>query len=141
MRMFRARRRPQSRGFSTVEILVTFAIVLMVGTIGLFSLGAFDGTRLRAETADVALFLQQARLRAAESGRNVVVRYDAKQGELQTAAATHYFGDALSLPDEDAVLRFRPSGLNNGFDLTIGLGRHRRSIEVDWLSGRIAVSS
>ena len=142
MRIFRAkgpRRRSGQKGFATVEVLVAVAVLVIVGTLGVLTLGNRDSAVLRSEAADVALFLQQARLRAAESGQPVAVVFDDRTNTLISDGRSHVLAPRVSGAAVPARLRISPSGENDGMTLTLAAGEVRTRVRLDWLTGRVEV--
>ena len=136
--MWKARpKRRRQGGFATVEVLVTIAIVALIGTVAIFALGRTDRAQLNDDVASVALIFQQARLQAAETGRPVEVIYSKDARSIATPREQHDFGRNVSSPTESARIVIRPSGENEGLDLVLVAGDHRRTVGIDWLTGQI----
>ena len=123
-----------------VEVLVTIAIVVMIGTITIFALGRTDRAQLQNDAAAIALVLQQARLQAAETGQPVEVQYSQKERTVATPTAAHVLGRGVSSPTVSARILIRPSGESEGLDLVLVAGALTRSVELDWLTGQIRLS-
>ncbi|MDX8353211.1 GspH/FimT family pseudopilin [Cognatiyoonia sp. IB215182] len=140
--MWKARRRPtlQTRGFATVEVLVAVAIVVLIGTISVLALGRSDRASLQNDVAEIALLLQQARLRAAETGQPVFVEYSETDRVVRTEFTAHELDRAVASPTESTRISIRPSGENEGLNLVLVAGAHERSVELDWLTGQIRLS-
>ncbi len=141
--MWRARpqrKRRGARGFAMAEVLVTVAIVVLIGTIAIFALGRTDRAQLQNDVASIALVLQQARLQAAETGQPVEVVYSQEARTLATPREAHEFGRGVTSPTESARILIRPSGENEGLDLVLVAGTLTRSVELDWLTGQIRLS-
>lgn len=134
------RRSTAARGFATVEILVTVAIVILIGSISILALGRSDRAVLQDDVAAVALALQQARLQAAETGRPVSVEYTADDKTLRAGAAEHTLSRGVTGPNETTRIFIRPSGENEGLTLQLVSGEVTRSVELDWLTGQIRLS-
>lgn len=134
------RRRRAVRGFATVEILVTVAIVILIGSISILALGRSDRAVLQDDVAAIALALQQARLQAAETGRPVAVEYDVDDRTLRAGVAEHTLSRGVTSPNETTSLFIRPSGENEGLILQLVAGDVSRSVELDWLTGQIRLS-
>ncbi len=122
--MWKARRstffsRQPNAGFATVEVLVTVAIVVLIGTISILALGRSDRANLQDDVASVALTLQQARLFAAESGQPVEVTYSQEQRTLTTAVSEHELMRGVTSPTPTTTIRIRPSGESEGFNLVL----------------------
>ncbi|WP_373636826.1 Tfp pilus assembly protein FimT/FimU [Yoonia sp. BS5-3] len=133
-------RRNGSRGFATVEVLVTVAIVILIGSISILAFGRSDRAALQDDVAGIALALQQARLEAAETGRSVAVEFDADDGILRAGRAEHTLSRGVSSTNETTRLQIRPSGENEGLALELVAGEVSRIVELDWLTGQIRLS-
>lgn len=128
-----------AKGFATVEVLVAVAVVVLIGTLSIVSFGGTDRARLNAEAAEVGLFLQEARMRALEGGRPIEIILSAKDGLLVAGPARHVFGRGITVMPEEARLVLRPSGENQGLDLTLARNDAVARIRVDWLTGKVEV--
>lgn len=114
------------------------AIVLLVGTLAIVALTSNSArARLQDEVAAVALFLQQARLQATETGRNVEITFNQQDGTLEAGTRSHEFARGITSPTPSTALRIRPSGENEGLVLTLVSGDLSRTVEIDWLTGRV----
>lgn len=134
------RKHRNARGFAAVEMLVTVAIVVLIGTVAIFALGRSDRAQLQNDVAEIALILQQARLQAAETGRPVEVLYSQDDRSIATPTAVYEFGRGVTSETESARILIRPSGENEGLDLVLAAGDLTRSVALDWLTGQIRVS-
>ena len=135
----RAHRNHSARGFAAVEMLVTVAIVVLIGTVAIFALGRTDRAQLQDDAAGIALVLQQARLQAAETGRPVEVLYSQEDRSISTPTALHEFGRGVTSSTDSTRLLIRPSGENEGLELVLLAGELSRSVVLDWLTGQIRV--
>lgn len=138
--MWKARIRRNDRGFAAVEMLVTVAIVVLIGTVAIFALGRSDRAQLHSDAAEIALILQQARLQAAETGRPVEVQYSQDDRSIATPSALHEFGRGVTSSSDSARILIRPSGENEGLDLVLVAGTSTRSVQLDWLTGQVRVT-
>lgn len=133
------RRGHTTRGFATVEILVAMAIFVLVGSLGFLALGNADRWRLANDTAEVALFLQEARMRALESGRPVEIRVSAEDRLLDAGGRQYYFARAVDIAPETARIVVDPTGRSEGLDLALSRDDQRAVVRLDWLTGRVVV--
>lgn len=141
--MWKVRRPARGRsalGFAAVEMLVTVAIVVLIGTISIFALGRTDKAQLENDVASIALMFQQARLQAAETGRPVEVIYSQPDMSVTTPVETHIFGRGVTSPTESATIIIRPSGESEGLELELVSGDLSRTVGVDWLTGQVRLS-
>ena len=134
------RRSANAKGFATIEVLVTVAIVVLIGTISILALGRSDRAALQGDVASIALALQQASLHAAETGRSVEIEYTQDSRTLRAGVTEHTLTRGVTSPNETTRIFIRPSGENEGLDLLLVAGDHSRSVELDWLTGQIRLS-
>ena len=138
MRTSRAR---ASRGFSTVEMLVTVAILVALAGLAMLSYGALDRAFVRAEAGEVAVFLSEARQRAAESGTPQQIEFDVRTATLSAGPTVERVGRGVSLvaPEPATVwpIIIQPSGENGGAMIDFVRGEARARVRLDWLTGRV----
>lgn len=115
------------------------AVVVLIGTLAVLSFGGGDRARLTAEAASVGLFLQEARMRALESGRPIEIVLSAQEGVLVAGPARHAFASGITVSPDAARLILQPSGENQGLDMTLVRNDEVARISVDWLTGKVAV--
>lgn len=132
----RSRRRHATRGAVTLEVLVAVAVVMMVGAVAILSFGGSDRARLHAEAADVALFLQRARMRALESGKRVEIVVSEKE-RLIDAGGEQFHLDRAALSASRDRLLLHPSGESPGLILQLQNGDEVAEVSLDWLTGRV----
>jgi general secretion pathway protein H len=139
-----------ARGFSLIEVLIAFAIVVVVTSITAPSfIRAVDGARFNAASRDI--------FNALRSARDLAQR---NQGEstltIDTAALTYLLdghehvlnvpqGATLGLVTSDdelvngvaARIRFFSDGSSTGGRVTLATESRSLSIDVDWLTGQV----
>jgi len=114
-----------ARGFTLIELLVVLVIMGLVMGIAIPPLmAAYDRARLNNAAAHLYDGLRRARSTALTRGEPVL---------LETR--TMIKDDTIRLAGP-ASLTFYPDGSATLAHLTLGLGAQRRSITVDWLTGR-----
>ncbi|MEL6799796.1 MAG: hypothetical protein AAFO80_07950 [Pseudomonadota bacterium] len=133
------RRRHTARGFATVEVLVAMAIFMLVGTLGIVAFGNNDRWRVASEAAEVAVFLQEARTRALDTGRPIEIRLSAEAGVLDAGGRQYRFARATEVSPEAARIVLDPTGRSEGLDLALSRDDQSATVRLDWLTGRVAV--
>lgn len=138
MRPISAARRRRDRGFALVEVLVALAIVAGIGVVSFIAFsGGSDRARVQSDAAEIALFLQQSRMRALETGQPVTLRI--ADGIMSNAHSEIQMSPGTQVAPSEAELTLRPSGENDGLALTLSRGATRANITIDWLTGRVTV--
>ncbi|MEM6407166.1 MAG: prepilin-type N-terminal cleavage/methylation domain-containing protein [Pseudomonadota bacterium] len=133
------RRGHSSQGYALVEMLVAMAIVVLIGTLAFLAFGNQDQRRLNAEAAEIALHLQNARMRALEAGRPIEIVVAARQGVIDAGGAQLSLPNDLGVSPESAELVLQPSGGSPGLILELSRNAARKTVSLDWLTGRVAV--
>lgn len=139
-------------GFTLIELLVVLAILGLAYALvpPLFS-GARSTAELKGATRQLAAGLRQARnyavVRRTEGvltlnveKRDFTVSGDARtyrlpgQVELKLVTAQREIVD-----DKLAAIRFYADGSSNGGRITLGTGERSFAVDVNWLTGRVAI--
>ena len=126
-------------GYALIEILAAMAIVVLVGTLAFLAFGNQDQRRLDTEAADVALLLQEARMRALEAGRPIEIVVSARDRVLDAGSRQIRFSDKTSIQPEQARIILAPSGSSDGLRLVMSRNDARKAVTLDWLTGRVLV--
>ncbi|MFQ6546520.1 hypothetical protein AADZ90_001075 [Aestuariibius sp. 2305UL40-4] len=134
------RRTRLSRGAALTEVLAAAAIVAMIGTLILVATGPGDRTRLDREVAAISVLLAQARLMAAETGRPVELVWTPDDRQLAAGPLTHRLSRNVDGPDATQRTILQPNGESDGLELTLVAGPHRRTVILNWLTGRSEVA-
>jgi general secretion pathway protein H len=137
-------------GFTLLELLVVLAILALVAVIALPRIGAaLPGAELEAGARRIAAGLNEARSLAVARNRAVRFTLDGAEKRFTVGGG----GPGGALPDKIAItlitgagdvsgaargaIRFFPDGSSSGGRIELSGSGGRRSIEVDWLTGRI----
>lgn len=132
------RRSYRSQGYALVEVLAALAIVVMIGTLAFLSFG--NNTRqLDADAAKAALFLQEARMRALETGQAIQIVVSAKDSALAAGPRTLMLDPGLDISPERAEIILFPSGSSEGLELVLTKNEKRKIVSLDWLTGAVRV--
>ena len=140
------------RGFSLLELLVVLAIMALVTAAVMPMLGkGVSTTELKSAARSLASGLRLARSEAVSqhrqtflvldvAGRRFKVDQDPKQYALPRDVELKLFTAQKDLVDESVgSIRFFPDGGSNGGRITVASGERKYEVDVDWLTGRIAI--
>lgn len=147
----RAERRRRARGFSLLEITIAIAILAGLTALAATQLApATDRLRLTAEAREIANLAALVRTQALTSGAPTVIEIDADNNRIvygEPPIARQLPASLMLLVAADAEGRrrrrvvFYPEGGSNGARFVIAASARQIAIEIDWLSGRIAISA
>mgnify|MGYP002395519931 CR=1 FL=1 len=132
-------RRRRAKGITTIEVLVAVVITLMIGSLAVLSFGGTDRRALALEAGEVALFLQEARMRSQEAGRPIEIIVDDEAGLMDAGGTQFRFARGVSVTPPMSELILYPTGQSEGLALTLRKGEHSRQVTLDWLTGRVSV--
>ena len=143
---------PRARGFSMLEILIVLALMAMASAIVITMLsGGESNTDLRSAARQLASGLRLARSEAVAqrretflvldvAGRRFKVDRDPEEHALPRGVELKLFTAQKDLVDEKiGSIRFYPDGGSNGGRITVGSGERKYEVDVDWLTGRVAI--
>ncbi|MEM7472987.1 MAG: prepilin-type N-terminal cleavage/methylation domain-containing protein [Pseudomonadota bacterium] len=128
-----------ARGYALVEMLVAMAIVVTIGTLAFLAFGNQDQRRLNAEAAEVALHFQNARMRALEAGRPIEIVVSADHAVIDAGGEQLALPVGLSISPQSAEVIMHPSGGSPGLELVLTRNDARKTVTLDWLTGRVYV--
>lgn len=144
---------PRHRGFTLIELLVVLVIIGLAYSLvpPLFSSGV-SGAELKAATRQLAAGLRKARSDAITRRTDVALALDVEQRKfnitsdsrmyslsrkvdvnLQTAQSELFSG-------QTGAIRFFPDGSSTGGRVTLTAGNLKYQVDVDWMTGRVAIS-
>ncbi|GMU73786.1 MAG: type II secretion system protein GspH [Betaproteobacteria bacterium PRO3] len=142
-----------SLGMTMIEILVVLAI-MAIGAAFVVPMVSGQGAttgELKSAARQIAAGLRLARSEAVTSRRETALTLDLE------ARSFHVANDAreVALPrkvdlelftaqsdlvsDKRGAIRFFPDGGSNGGRVTVSSGERRYEVDVDWLTGRVAI--
>jgi len=148
----RASVRRQARGVTLIELLIVLVLMALIAamTVPLLS-GGVSTTELRAAAREVAAGLrfarsdavatrQETRLTLNLEQRSFQIDRDARVHALPKQVELKLFTAQRDLVDEKSgAIRFFPDGGSNGGRVTIAAGERKFEVDVDWLTGRVAI--
>ncbi len=135
-----------------LELLVVLAIMGLVAAMVLPMLGPGVSTsELKASARQLAAGLRLARSEAMATrhesflaldleGRRFKVGNDPREYALPKSLEIKLFTAQMDIVDEKTgAIRFYPDGGSNGGRITVASGQRKFEVDVDWLTGRVAI--
>jgi len=140
------------RGVTLLEMLVVLAIMGLVAALVLPTFGnGVSTSELRSSARQVAAGLRAARSEAVSQrretflvldleGRRFKVDRDPKEYTLPPRIEMKLFTAQRDIVDaRTGSIRFFPDGGSNGGRVTLAAGERKYDVDVDWLTGRVAI--
>ncbi|MEM6386415.1 MAG: prepilin-type N-terminal cleavage/methylation domain-containing protein [Pseudomonadota bacterium] len=133
------RRSSGTRGYALIEVLAAMAIVVLIGTLAFLAFGNQDTRRLEVDAAEVAMLLQEARMRALEAGRPIEIVLSAQDGVLDAGGRQVAFDGGVTVAPTRADIIMSPSGSSEGLVMTLTRNTAQKTVTLDWLTGRVRI--
>ena len=144
--------RGNARGVTLLELLVVLSIMAVIAAIvvPVFT-GGVSGSELKGATREVAAGLRLARSEALATRKETRVTLDLENRSFQVERdpRTHALPKQIELKlftaqsdlvsDKVGAIRFFPDGGSNGGRVTLAVGERKFNVDVDWLTGRVAI--
>ena len=142
----------RQRGVTLLELLVVLALMALLATVTLPLLGSgVSTTAMKGAARELAAGLRQARTEAMASrretlvmidleGRRFVVGDEPKPRAMPDGIEVKLFTAQMDIVnDKVGGIRFYPDGGSNGGRVTLAAGERRFEVDIDWLTGRVAI--
>ena len=141
----------RSRGLTLLEILVVLALMAIIAAIAVPMFTGVSNTELRSAARQVAAGLRYARSEALAGKRETVVVYDLERRVFRVDRDPHEHplprgidmkltGALADIANENVgAIHFFPDGGSNGGRVTVAAGERKFDIDIDWLTGRVAI--
>jgi general secretion pathway protein H len=152
LRFARAPHAGGQAGLTLLELLVVLSIMAIVAAVaGPYLAGGVSGPELKGAARQVAAGLRLARSEALSTRREARLVVDLERhtfrvdGDAREHALPKDAGVKLFTAQNDLVsdrvgaIRFYPDGGSNGGRITIAAGERKYEVDVDWLTGRVAI--
>ena len=140
-------------GVTLLELLIVIALMAVIASLALPMLGGgLSTSELRASARQLASGLRLARSEAVSERREAFLVLDVagKRFKVDRDAQVHTLPSRVELKlftaQNDLVnesvgsIRFFPDGGSNGGRITVASGARKFDIDVDWLTGRVAIN-
>jgi len=138
-------------GLTLIEILIVLGIIAIVTSIAIPMINGVSNAEMRSAARQLASGLRLARSEAVSqrretflvidlAGRRFKVDRDAREHALPRNIELKLFTAQADLVDEKVgSIRFFPDGGSNGGRITLAAGERKFEVDVDWLTGRVAI--
>ena len=139
-------------GFTLLELLI---VLVLMGLIAALTVPSFSGgvstTQLKSAAREVAAGLRLARGQAVAQRAETILELDvdARAFRVLPDPRVHVLPTGIDVKlftaqsdlvnDRVGAIRFYPDGGSNGGRITLAAGERKYDIDVDWLTGRVAI--
>ena len=135
-----------------LELLVVLSLMGLMAAMAVPMLsGGVSGSELKGAAREVAAGLRFARSDAVATRRETRLVFDLEQRtfRIDRDARLHALPKKVELKlftaqsdiadEKTGAIRFYPDGGSNGGRVTIAAGERKYEVDVDWLTGRVAI--
>ncbi|MCC6194305.1 MAG: GspH/FimT family pseudopilin [Burkholderiales bacterium] len=138
-------------GLTLIELLVVLAIMALVSAIAIPIFTGTSNAEMRGAARQLASGLRLARSEAVSQRREtfLVIDLAGRRFKVDRQAQEHplprnvelklYTAQKDLVDDKVGSIRFYPDGGSNGGRITLGSGERKYEVDVDWLTGRVAI--
>jgi general secretion pathway protein H len=131
--------------------MIVLVIIAIVSAVAIPMVTGVSNAEMRSAARQLASGLRLARSEAVSqrretflvidlAGRRFKVDRDAREHALPRNVELKLFTAQKDLVDDKVgSIRFYPDGGSNGGRITIGSGHRKYEVDVDWLTGRVAI--
>ena len=145
--------RSRARGVTLLELLIVIALMALIAgiTLPMFGGSGVSTMELRGSARQLAAGLRAARSEAVAqrretflvldvAGKRFKVDQDPREHPLPKNVELKLFTAQNDLVDANVgSIRFFPDGGSNGGRITVASGTRKFEVDVDWLTGRVAI--
>jgi general secretion pathway protein H len=142
----------RTRGVTLLELLIVLSIMGIVAAMVVPMLGGgVSTTELKSSARQMAAALRLARSEALATRREHFVLLDLERRVFRVDTDTReialprdvelklFTAQSDLVSDKVGSIRFYPDGGSNGGRVTIAAGERKYEVDVDWLTGRVAI--
>jgi general secretion pathway protein H len=140
-------------GFTLIEVLVVLALgATLYALLASIPFGKASAADLKAAARSVASGLRTAQSTALSSRRDALLTIDMESREYITTGEqeVHHLPSNIDLKlftaqtevtsEHSGAIRFYPDGSSTGGRVTVESGERKYLVDVDWLTGRVAIN-
>ena len=144
--------RGRARGVTLLELLIVLSLIgILVAMVVPMLGGGVSTTELKSSARQMAAALRLARSEALATRREHSVLVDLErrvfrvEGDPREIALPRdvelklFTAQSDLVSDKAGAIRFFPDGGSNGGRVTIAAGERKYEVDVDWLTGRVAI--
>jgi general secretion pathway protein H len=144
--------RGRARGVTLLELLIVLSLIgILVARVVPMLGGGVSTTELKSSARQMAAALRLARSEALATRREHSVLVDLERrvfrvdGDPREIALPRdvelklFTAQSDLVSDQSGAIRFFPDGGSNGGRVTIAAGERKYEVDVDWLTGRVAI--
>jgi len=141
----------RARGVTLLELLIVLVIIALVSAVAIPVFTGTSNAEMKSAARQLASGLRLARSQALTqrretflvidlAGRRFKVDHEAREYPLPRNVELKLFTAQRDLIDEKTgSIRFFPDGGSNGGRITLAAGDRKYEVDVDWLTGRVAI--
>ena len=143
----------RAAGYTLVELLVVLVIAsLLLAAVPPMLSAAMPGAEVKSAARQLAASLRYARHEAITQRREVALTLDLEerrysiQGKERESRLPEGLSLALTTGHTEVIgkqrgmIRFFPDGSSSGGRIEVASGKRQSTVDVDWLTGRVAVN-
>jgi general secretion pathway protein H len=140
------------RGVTLLELLVVLMLMAVIGAVVIPTLGAgVSSTELKGAARQLAAGLRLARSQAISQRTEALLELDlaARSFRVPPDPTPHRLPERVDLKlftaQRDLIdeklgsIRFFPDGGSDGGRITVAAGERKFDVDIDWLTGRVAI--
>jgi len=141
-----------SAGFTLLELLVVLVLMAMIYALAtpVISSG-LPGAELKSAARQLAAGLRKARSQAVTRKEEAALTLDVEQHHFEVSGDKRsyalpdkleislYTAQSELLRDKVGAIRFYPDGSSTGGRITVAAGERKYHVNVDWLTGQVAI--
>jgi general secretion pathway protein H len=143
---------PRQAGLSLLELLIVLMLMAIIASVVIPIFGpGVSTTELKRAARELAAGLRLARSQAISQRTEAVLELDVATRAFRVPPdpKVHTMADGIEVKlytaqrdlinEQVGVVRFFPDGGSNGGRITVAAGERKYDVDIDWLTGRVAI--